>query len=272
MSDDLLGIVNASGFAFQLAVEEAILASGAARKHEWNVTSREHGWNDGGIPRFIDLVLTKGQLHLPVECKRPRGADWIFLVADRPQGRTAKPHQRFRTHYLRNQESAEGRIATGGLADFHQEHPSWESSFCTVRGSSEKDSPMLDRLCAELTRSSDALAGQQLDVDGGRNSHGHIELRSGAWIVAPVIVTTAKSHVCRFDPAVVPLATGLVPEGAAKWSEVPRVVYRKNFDAPSALEREFASVGALERDAQRSVTIVTATHLLEWLRGFELSR
>jgi hypothetical protein len=63
---DPLAIANAAGFAFQLAVEEAVIQSSG--RHEWESTSREHGWRDeDDTPRFIDLILTKDTIHLVIE-------------------------------------------------------------------------------------------------------------------------------------------------------------------------------------------------------------
>src|SRR5439155_13126519 len=109
------------------------------------------------VPRFIDLVLTKGQVHLVVECKRPRDARWVFLVPDSPAGRRASRRRDARAPRLQNEQTTNSQRAIASLADFQVDPACWESSFCAVRGGSERDQPMLDRVCAELTSSTDSI-------------------------------------------------------------------------------------------------------------------
>src|SRR5262249_25748498 len=73
-------IVNASGFLFQLRVENEIETT--QLDHRWTVLAREHPWQDVASDRngYIDLVLGKANVRLVIECKRTRDADWIFLV------------------------------------------------------------------------------------------------------------------------------------------------------------------------------------------------
>jgi hypothetical protein len=264
-ADSLLNLVNASGFAFQLAIEETVRITALEERHGWSIVSREHGWNDGGTPRFIDLVLqlAGGPMYLVVECKRPRGGEWVFLVPDPPKGRRAEPRRHFRAQHLRKEQSAVGPQVVTSLYNFQLDPPSWESTFCTIRGTSEQDRPMLDRLCADLTRSADALLEQQSTVGGGFHP-------SQSWVAIPVIVTTARLHVCRFDPGVVSLHDGLLPPSAGDWQEVPAVRYRKGFAAVSA--ENATTLGGLEKAAQRTVAIVTGTHLVEWLESLSLQK
>jgi hypothetical protein len=275
MTKDLLGLVNASGFAFQLAVEEAVRVSGLKDEHAWSITSREHGWRDGETPRFIDLILTLGQVHAVIECKRMRGGDsgfaeLVFLVPDPPEGRRAEQRRWFRTCYARDEAAGTSSrpSAVIGLHNFQVEPICWESSFCIVRGASDKDKPMLDRISAELTKSADAVLDQQLVALGVDQPRSALSGR-GSWTAVPIIVTTAHLYVCRFDPAAVALHDGLLPENAGEWEQVPYMRYRKSFDAPARTEAE--DLGVMERRSQRSVIIVNATHLIDWLGAFVIS-
>ena len=69
--NDLIKLVNASGFAFQLAVEHAVCSS---HGHNFQFVSREHAWRDADADRggFIDLVLQSSAVTWVVECKRTR--------------------------------------------------------------------------------------------------------------------------------------------------------------------------------------------------------
>ena len=88
---NLTKLVNASGFAFQMAVEHAVRSS---HGHNFKVISREHAWRDPKHDRegFIDLVLQSSMVTWAVECKRTKEAKWIFLV-DKMKGEPV-PHIR----------------------------------------------------------------------------------------------------------------------------------------------------------------------------------
>jgi hypothetical protein len=116
-------------------------------------------------------------------------------------------------------------------------------------------------MCAELTRSADAVLEQQMNVGGGFHKSQH-------WTAIPVIVTTARLQVCTFDPAIVSLTDGRLPADGATWQEVPHARYRKSFDVLPAASA--TTLGDLEKQAQRSVEIVTATHFVEWLEQFHI--
>jgi hypothetical protein len=93
--------------------------------------------------------------------------------------------------------------------------------------------------------------------------------------MVPVIVTAANLTICRFDPGGVPLETGEMLPGGAEWETVTDVRYRKSFDVhaelrPPMLPVWIRGLGALEHQAQRSVAIVQAGHLTEWLEKFDL--
>src|SRR5437899_12872372 len=79
--DDATSVLNASGFLFQLRVEEEVKAGRGS--HAWAVAAREHPWDHekSGRSGFADLVLTNGGMaRFVVECKRSRQAHWYFIV------------------------------------------------------------------------------------------------------------------------------------------------------------------------------------------------
>jgi hypothetical protein len=73
-------IIDASGFAFQLAVER--LVKRLPKPSKWRVIAGEFGWrnretNGSG---YIDIVLEYDKwIYVPVECKRTQDASWVFL-------------------------------------------------------------------------------------------------------------------------------------------------------------------------------------------------
>ncbi len=271
---DPLKYVNSAGFAFQLAIEEIVKRE--AGRHGWAVTSYEHPWMNGETPQFLDLVLTRGTIHLAVECKRHRDALWTFLVAD-PRG-TAEPRRRLRAPNLRNIDTSDGRSAFTSLTDFQVEPVSWESSFCSVPGAGEGDRvSTIDRLCGELTRGTDALLGQLHSVRSRNNKFGRQEMPGDESAIGlPVIVTTAKLMVCRFDPAIVGLDRGEIDPTSVTPFEVPFVRYRKSFDAliqnaPDP-HQGVDSLESLHRYAERTVSIVGARYLVDWLSDLSVRR
>jgi hypothetical protein len=76
---DLQTAVNNSGFPFQQGIQQLVNHSITG----WRVELKGHPWTDPqfGEGRFIDIVASNsGNLvHLVIECKRARDADWIFL-------------------------------------------------------------------------------------------------------------------------------------------------------------------------------------------------
>ena len=81
MCDNPQRLINASGFAFQLAIEHAVSSSNG---HRFRVVAREHPWRDLVTERdsFVDLVLQSHAVTWVVECKRTRDATWAFLVEE----------------------------------------------------------------------------------------------------------------------------------------------------------------------------------------------
>jgi hypothetical protein len=270
---DPLTLVNSTGFPLQLAIEHRVKESES--NHGWKVTSPEHPWGGVENPRFLDLVLSRGAIYLAIECKRHRDGQWAFLVPD-PPGRRAEKRRWYRAGHLRNEYSSDGRRAVSSLRDFELDPVCWESSFCAVTGASEGDrTPMLDRIGAELTQGADALL-QQLLFTRGRNDHyRHREMpESEQGIVLPVIVTSADLSVCLFDPAAdVSLDRGEIGP-AAKIEKVHEVRYRKSFDVvttrtPDSQQR-VSDLETLREYSERTVSIVAAEHLVEWLKDINV--
>ena len=143
------------------------------------VASREHPWESASGPSFIDLVLRLGRAVAPIECKRTRGGEWVFLVPEDE----ASPRSGARISWIAGHAS--GRVGAGcDELDFSP--ATYESSFCVVRGSGEQDRPMLERICSILLAASDALAVQEARL---------MERQPGqAWnaFYVPMVVTTAN--------------------------------------------------------------------------------
>ena len=253
MKDEKLDkLLNASGFAFQLAIEDAVRNSDVAST--WQVTGREHPWQIGHSKGFIDLVLTSGTTHLVLECKRTRDADWLFRMPDAAQMKRShacvcwtdtKPHHR----------------ALQGWGDTQVYPASPETEFCAVRGQGEKGTPLLERIAGGLIEATNGLAYQCLEL--GRQSR-------TTHLLLPVIVTSASLHVSQFAPGEVSLESGEL--GKAEHQRVSHLRFRKSLAGPEVpFEYEPETLEDLAYGSLRTVFVVEATGLVDWLRSFQTS-
>lgn len=245
-------LLNASGFPFQLAIENAVRKSDISGT--WKVTGREHPWRLKDTEGYIDLVLSNGSTHLVLECKRSRDADWLFLMPDTARQECSharvcwtdtKPHRR--------------SLHGWGESQVYPNSP--ETEFCVVRGQGEKDTPLLERMAAGLTRATDGLAQQFLEIGlGSRTTHR----------LLPVIVTSASLFVSRFSPGRVSLQTGEPNE--AEHVGVSHLRFRKSLAGPEPpFEFEPERLEDLADGSKRTVFIVQAAGLVDWLSAFQIS-
>jgi hypothetical protein len=210
--EDFLKLVNASGFLFQLRVEDEVRNTSST--HHKTVLAREHRWVDPITQNegFIDLILTTGTNgKMVLECKRVIDANWIFPV---PVLAKSVTH----ANVLWSYKIDENLQATAW--DKLELYPeSLESAFCIVRGQGEKDKPMLERIASILLRSTECLAEEEEQYS---RSSG---LR-GIRFYFPIIVTTAKLMVFRYSPSEIDLSSGQIPDG--DFQEVPFLRFTKS--------------------------------------------
>jgi hypothetical protein len=253
---DILGIVNASGFAFQLGIEHVVRD---ARETGWNVATRENPWrhSDSRTAGFADLVLQKGWATLVLECKRTRPeANWVFLVPSSEGGDSRSVTCAWTDWALRG-----GGLAGFAEVEFYPASP--VSGFCVVRGHGENDSPMLERICGTLLDATEAIAHEQLQIDQ------HVDReRRRLRVYVPLVVTNATLSLCGFDPAAVSLSEGRIADAA--WQSVPFIRFHKGLrthllDPPSRGN----SLRDTLRARERSVFVVSAPHLVDFLRAWK---
>jgi hypothetical protein len=247
-SKGLKSLVNASGFLLQLAVEHHIAAHQG--RYEWKILSREHPWRDAESQEegFIDLVVGLGSYRLVIECKRSQNADWVFLVQARDEPAAA----RIRSRWVHKEKLAEH---TSGWHDFNWLPVSFESEFCVVRGTGEASRPMLERHAAALLSSLDALAIEELGLTAQHDNH----LR----IYVPVIVTTARLSVCRFQIRDISLHDGKIQE--AEFENVPIIRFRKSLSTIVNGEFSPEDLGSANRHKERTVLVINASSLTDVL-------
>ena len=250
--DKLTKLLNASGFAFQLALEAAVNANPGHDRH-WKVTAREHPWKTVTGGGYIDLVVSSGRVHLVVECKRSREATWMFLMPD--------PAQMTRSHArICWTNTVPHKPSLAGWGDIQIYPNSPESSFCAVRGQGEKDAPLLERIASTVADSADSLASDLLKLD---------ERSSRTNIVVPVIVTTASLTLSSFKPEDVSLHSGEL--SAAAFTAVPHVRFRKSLAASEAPDDyEPTQLRDLSDSSERTIFVVAGAHFTDWLGEFEI--
>jgi hypothetical protein len=251
-TEKLSRLLNASGFAFQLAVEAAVKASPG--EPNWKVAAREHPWKTANGQGYIDLVLSAGDLHLAIECKRSHDATWLFLMPDRKQ--LSRSHAR-----IAWTDTFPHRPDLAGWGDIQVYPASPESEFCVIRGQGEKDKPLLERLASLLCESIDGLATDLIELNKQSES---------TKVIIPVIVTNAELQLGEFNPKDVDLESGEL--ASAKFSAVQSVRFRKSLAAASLPDDyEPQQLEDLSSDSERTVFVVQAKHLAAWLNEFQTS-
>jgi hypothetical protein len=255
--DDLSKLVNQSGFPLQLAIDR--LVHDRADQLGWKVVYREHGWrHPDGQSGLADLVL--GDCHgtsvLVVECKRVLEADWLFL-----EELPAKPPSR-RTRLWATNTADHGKEFSG-YYDARATPESSESMYCVVAGQDAKSRPMLERVAAETTAAMEAIAIEELPVITKR--------QYGLRMYVPVIVTTARLVVSRFDPKLVVLKNG---EASTVSHEThPWIRFRKQFSPefatqPKDPEWDFS---ALATAKEKLVYVVNVESFAEFLAKWDVA-
>lgn len=248
---ELASIANASGFLFQLRVAQLIRAT----SYGWAVLVEEHPWKDPetGEDGFIDLVIARDSLRLVLECKRvPEGA-WIFLE------REGTPAATQRTRGFVTLNSTDGRKA-GAWEEFRLNPEAPEAAFCIVRGTGEKDRPLLERLAARTAAATEAFGSQELIVE---TSGSFLDLQTA---YVPVIVTGAELILCNVDPADIDLSSGRIDPSKATFTKVDAIRFRKALTTRLDLGL-FNNIESVNRAAERTVFVVNVAILPEWLRS-----
>jgi hypothetical protein len=247
---ELVKLVNASGFLFQWAVEEHVRATSG--KHNWKVVAREYPWSTDDRSRggYIDFVADRYGLYAVFECKRTRGGEWIFLVPP-----DAAPTLNMLTLWCYVTEEGENELGWGNL---HFEPAMLRAEFCIVRGASDDDKPMLERIAGDLVRASESLARDEAKTK---------RRRSGSVAAfLPVVVTNARLYVCRVDPQQVDLATGVLPS-TANFEEVTALKFQKATATDLRNSGDQRSIQEMLLTRERSVVVVNVEHLSEWLNS-----
>lgn len=254
--DELLKVINGSGFPLQLALQQAIEKAGIG----WKIAHTEHAWSNptDGLSGFIDIVLQwpKSRDSLVIECKRVQNAAWLFLA----QGGSLKPRKHCKVWATIIKSSG---LHFFGWADLPLPLATPEAQYCCLRGQSSNDkNTFLERVAGELVSSTEALAREERDY--------HEEGSESCRLYINVIVTTAQLFFAEYDHSALQLADGSLTE--AKFHRVPYVRVRKQFSMrPVALSSDDWQRGDdIDRRRENTVFVVEAAHLLTFLKELNM--
>jgi hypothetical protein len=246
-ADKLLDLVNNSGFLFQLGVEAE--AQSTYDQHGWKTVVHEYPWQQSnGSGGFIDLILWKNNIRLVIECKRVREATWAFLAL------TDQEETRFRSAWA---NCVQGESPLAGWFDFRMGPSSPVAEFCIVRGQGENDRPLLERVCGGLVQSVDSLAEEELRIAAKRPI-------GFTTIYIPVIVTNAELQLCVYSPTRISMVDGTIPD--AVFQTVPFIRFTKSLATSLSSAPDVEDFRSALRDRERTVFIVSASSLVEFLR------
>jgi len=255
----LADAINSSGFPFQLGVKAL-----ANRSPGWSAVLTEHPWRDLSLDAegFIDLVVRDKQafVNLVVECKKARETDWMFL-----RETVSSEHTNNRLNVrvrVIGKHRDDGSVTNGWLdGDFVPGSP--EANFCHIRKAGTKRDDMLEKACAELLTATEALARQELTL----HQKDKIHIRR---IYVPVIVSNARMFICDGNWEQMNPDTGEVQFSAI--TPAPFVRFRKSFRVPSVETGYAPNAEAFAERSARSVVVVQAGSLPEFLSQWQFGR
>jgi hypothetical protein len=243
-----LEITNRSGFLFQMAIEHSILSS--LTGEGFFIASREHPWID---PRtneegFIDLIVKAGFARIVIECKRPKGGKWFFLVPNNV-----------------NDNNPYGRLTWSskikdkpviGVSDLSLSPKTYESSICIIRSEGEDERTLLERYAGRLIASINALAFEEIKLPPDQYK---------GLVYIPVIVTTATLYVAEVDLNKISLEDGTIDK--LNYKEVQIIKFRKSLVtelSPNAMPSDIQSAS---EDKERTVFVVNSKYLIDNFRN-----
>jgi hypothetical protein len=251
-NESLLNLVNSSGYLLQLRLESYI--DDNRTSHGWEIIGHEHPWinQETGDEGFIDIVLGsqfQQVFRMVIECKRVLDSSWVFLVTNQ---KSMNVH-RSRLYWSHCQVE---RKNLTGWHDFGLSPTFPEAGFCVVRGQSDKDKPMLERIAGILLKSVESLAEEESNFAPTQPSEAHVYI--------PVIITTASLEVCLVDPSDVNIENGQLPDGKGHFEKVPFVAFRKGMIVNN-LGKTVTNLKKANLKKEQTVFIVQALEVLNFL-------
>jgi hypothetical protein len=256
VDQDLLRVINGSGFPLQIAVQHLVEQGGVG----WRVQHKEHAWTNptDGMSGFIDVVLqhTETKDSLVLECKRVQNAAWLFL------SHTGTLKSRLHCKVWATIFEDENQHFFG-WTDVSVPMETPEAQFCCLRGQSSNDkNTFLERVAGELVSATEALAKEERDY---RNDH-----NDSCRLYFNVILTTAQLYFAVYDKSALNLEDGSLAK--AEFHRVPYLRVRKQFSMrPVALApADWHRKDDVDYRRENTVFVVEAIHLIDFLRNINV--
>ncbi len=251
---DLQKLVNDSGFPLQLALEKAL-------HQEWPIELRpfrsEFPWANGtyGTSGYLDLLVGFGAFRLLISAKRVRDSDWIFLR------RHGSPEQTYQTRTYWRRERPRN---AGDWSKVYLFPETPESAFAVIPGATDRRA-LLEREGASLVHALESIASAEDRLAQREESD------PGLRIYLPIIVTTARLHICTLATDRIDLTTGEAALTEMPVVEVPAVRFTKAFTRPLDTS-SYRGLDEIGEGLERTVFVVQAPQLIEFVRKLNTER
>jgi hypothetical protein len=268
-NNQIIDQVNNSGYPLQLVIEQKVKELSDIT--DWNVMAKEHHWRDrrGSGEGFIDLILKKGYLRMVVECKREKDKDWVFLVPSATEEKRTRlknilysedyesplgfdqDHNRV---WIYDSDCVDGHKRVYGIKEMVFGIGSYESEFC-IKGN-DKNRTILEQIASELIYSIDCLAQEEGEIITLNKLYSN----NPKLFYIPLIVTTARLVVCKFNPSEISITDGMIPPTSII-EEVPLIRFKKNLGGILDLGINPISIEEANSENERSVLVVHAASI-----------
>jgi len=248
--------VNSSGFPLQIGLSQ-LLAVTYHQNRKWCIQAAEHPWENpiSKSSGFVDLMIQnqyKTEAFV-VECKRVQNAEWTFLCP------SPNPNQRSQVNCWLTEINGNKTVGFDWV-DLNSAPSSFQSEFCVVPGQDTKSKPMLERTAADLIEATEAIASEEYEL--------HKNNQSLFKVYFPLIVTTAKLNICKFDPNKINIKNGEIVD--AEFERVPFLRFRKSLTARNGQNKNYQCLTEASKAKERTTFIVNSEHLIDFLSDWEL--
>jgi len=257
VDNELLKLVNSSGFIFQIGVLREIERTFS--HHKWDIVAEEHRWKhpESGENGFIDLVIKRDMIfRIVIECKRATGRNWVFLTP-RNYSKPSDTVSLFWTDRIEPDQDVWGWI------DLLIQPGSPESAFCVVQGQGDGQTPMLERIADILLPSVEAVALEELSFKPNKEIN-------RCHLFVPILVTNAQLYTCSFNPEQVDMIDGKLPTGEFK--NTPFIRFRKGLATYYQVDENAGNLSEAHKFKERTLLVVNASSLAAVLGSFSPDR
>jgi hypothetical protein len=250
-----LSLINASGFLLQMALEHQV-ASTYNKEHDYELFVSEHPWDNLKTKEkgFVDIILQKNFVRLIIECKRPRGGEWVFLVPQNAKNNV----QKSRFLWSRNREN---NPSLSNVDEFLLTIASYESRICLIRGQGEEKLSLLERLSYQLISSIESIANEEILLSPNQSYPDPI-------VYLPVILTTATLKVATINLDKISLDDGTID--SAPYEIVPYIKFRKSLVTSLSPNRKPDSIVESNKDKERTILVVNTKEIINTLKNLDI--